>query len=178
MSKHPPRKHAARYAIDYRAETPTDLPFLTRLYRSTREAELNRVPWPEAEKQNFIEMQFRAQHSHYKTHYPEALWLVIERDQTAIGRLYLERWSNEHRIIDIALCPEARGQGFGAAILQDVMEEAAIAGKAVGIHVEKSNPAMTLYRRLGFQVSEDKGVYDLMIWKAEQPQLLGASPQA
>ena len=32
------------------------------------------------------------------------------------------------------------------------------------IHVEKNNPAMRLYRRLGFRTEEDKGVYDLMRW--------------
>jgi ribosomal protein S18 acetylase RimI-like enzyme len=46
------------------------------------------------------------------------------------------------------------------------MDEAAAAGKAVTIHVEKNNPAMRLYRRLGFRTEEDKGVYDLMRWTA------------
>jgi hypothetical protein len=36
----------------------------------------------------------------------------------------------------------------------------------VSIHVEKFNPAMRLYRRLGFLTEEDKGVYDLMRWRA------------
>ena len=33
----------------------------------------------------------------------------------------------------------------------------------MSIHVEKANPAMRLYRRLGFATLEDKGVYDLMM---------------
>jgi hypothetical protein len=37
----------------------------------------------------------------------------------------------------------------------------------VTIHVEKNNPAMRLYRRLGFTAVEDKGVYDLMRWVAD-----------
>lgn len=32
------------------------------------------------------------------------------------------------------------------------------------IYVEKFNPAMRLYHRLGFVTEEDKGVYDLMRW--------------
>ena len=43
---------------------------------------------------------------------------------------------------------------------------AASCGKAVTIYVEKFNPAMRLYRRLGFRTEEDKGVYDLMRWNA------------
>ncbi|WP_377387907.1 GNAT family N-acetyltransferase [Rhodobacter lacus] len=140
------------------------MPFLRRLYRSTRAAELARVPWSEAEKQAFSDMQFNAQHAHYRTHYLDALWLIIERSGQPVGRLYLERWPSEHRIIDIALLPETRGIGIGSAVLEDLMEEAANNGKAVGIHVEKMNPAMSLYRRLGFKTVEDKGVYDLLKW--------------
>ena len=47
-----------------------------------------------------------------------------------VGRLYLERAANEHCIIDIALLPEYRGHRWGAAQLQDLMDEAAAAGKA------------------------------------------------
>jgi len=35
-------------------------------------------------------------------------------------------------------------------------------GKALGIHVEKFNPAMKLYERLGFKPVEDQGIYLLM----------------
>jgi hypothetical protein len=48
----------------------------------------------------------------------------------------------------------------------DLMDEAAAVGKPLTIYVEKFNPAMRLYRRLGFETVEDKGVYDLMRWRA------------
>lgn len=144
--------------------TTQDMPFLSRLYRSTREDELSRTSWTEIEKQAFSDMQFNAQHEHYQKHYPDALWLIIEKDNQPIGRLYLERWNSEHRIIDIAISPEARGKGIGGAILRDLLDDAAKDHKNVGIHVEKANPAMALYRRLGFTTIEDKGVYDLLTW--------------
>ncbi|MBD8890939.1 GNAT family N-acetyltransferase [Roseibium litorale] len=166
MTKHwPLLKRAARHQVSYRSLTQDDMPFLRRLYRSTREAELARVPWSEPEKQAFIDMQFNAQHAHYQQHYPDALWLIIEQSGLPIGRLYLERWQSEHRIIDIALMPDMRGSGIGSALLGDLIEEASEDGKAVGIHVEKMNPAMSLYRRLGFETVEDKGVYDLLRWE-------------
>lgn len=165
LQHNPTVTRASEHGIGYRDITPDDMAFLTQLYRSTREAELARTPWGEAEKQAFIEMQFTAQHDHYQKHYPDALWLVITQTQQRIGRLYLERWDTEHRIIDIALMSQARGQGIGAAILADLMEDAAAdGGKGIGIHVEKANPAMALYLRLGFVVVEDKGVYDLLRW--------------
>jgi ribosomal protein S18 acetylase RimI-like enzyme len=160
---------AAAAGLTFRAATDDDLPFLCGLYASTRAEELAPVPWTEEQKAAFLAMQFQAQHAHYIRHYPTALRLVIVRDREAIGRLYIDRWAREHRIVDIALLPEHCGRGFGGALLADILEEAAAAGKCVTIHVEKNNPAMRLYTRLGFTAVEDKGVYDLMRWEAEPP---------
>ena len=43
--------------------------------------------------------------------------------------------------------------------------EAGEAAKAVRIHVERNNPALHLYHRLGFKQTEDQGVYYLMEWR-------------
>jgi ribosomal protein S18 acetylase RimI-like enzyme len=157
---------AAGIGLSFRSIADADLPFLNRLYASTRADELAPVPWSDEQKAAFLDMQFRAQHSHYQQYYPKADWLVTMRDGEDVGRLYIERWPTQHRIIDIAFLPEHRGKGVGAALLRDLMDEAAAAGKAVAIHVEKFNPALRLYRRLGFTTEEDKGVYDLMRWSA------------
>src|SRR3712207_8840619 len=38
--------------------------------------------------------------SHYQRHYADAEWLVIERGGEAVGRLYIEEWPSQIRIID------------------------------------------------------------------------------
>lgn len=157
---------AADRGCRFRRITEADLPFLVRLYASTRAEELAPVPWSQADKDAFLDHQFRAQHAHYQQYYPNADWLVIVHGDEDIGRLYIEHWPSQYRIIDIAFLPAHRGKGYGEALLRDVMEEAAAAGKDLSIHVEKLNPAMRLYRRLGFVTEEDKGVYDLMRWRA------------
>lgn len=126
--------------------------------------ELAVTDWSDAQKAAFLQMQFDAQHSHYQKHYAGSEFLVIERSGAAVGRLYLARWASEHRIVDIALLPEHRGGGFGTALLRDLLDEASLAGKAVSIHVEKFNPALTLYRRLGFVPVAEEGAYHLMNW--------------
>ena len=118
----------------------------------------------DAQKAAFLDAQFQLQHAHYQKYYPEADWLVTMRGGEDIGRLYLDRWPSQHCIIDIAFLAEHRGQGLGEALLRDLMDEAAACGKTVMIYVEKFNPAMRLYHRLGFVTEEDKGVYDLMRW--------------
>jgi ribosomal protein S18 acetylase RimI-like enzyme len=157
---------AAEAGLRFRRITDMDLPFLARVYASTRAEELAPAPLSDAQKAAFLDAQFRAQHAHYQKYYPQADWLVTMRGAEDIGRLYIERWPSQHRIIDIAFLPEHCGKGLGAALLRDLMDEATAAGKAVSIHVEKFNPAMRLYRRLGFVTEEDKGVYDLMRWTA------------
>jgi ribosomal protein S18 acetylase RimI-like enzyme len=146
--------------LNFRIATDADQPFLSRLYASTRLDELAPVPWSHAQKAVFLDAQFRAQHFHYRTHYPNAHWLVILAGSEPIGRLYLDRWAEEHRIIDIALLPAHRGKGYGGALMQDLIDEADAAGKAVSIHVEKNNPARRLYERLGFVAAGEQGVYD------------------
>jgi ribosomal protein S18 acetylase RimI-like enzyme len=157
---------AAQAGLMFRRITDADLPFLARVYASVRAEELAAAPWTDEQKAAFLEMQFQAQHAHYQNYYPKADWLITSRGGEDIGRLYIERWPSQHRIIDIALLPAYRGRGFGEALLRDLMDEAAACGKAASIHVEKNNPAMRLYLRLGFETAEDKGVYDLMRWTA------------
>jgi ribosomal protein S18 acetylase RimI-like enzyme len=157
---------AADLGLTFRAVVDADLPFMARLYASTRSEELASTPWSEAEKAAFVEMQFQAQHSHYRQHYSDAEWLITMRAGEDIGRLLIQRLPGEHGLVDIVFLPAHCGKGYGGALLRDLLEEAAAAGKSVTIHVEKFNPAMRLYRRLGFGTVEDKGVYELMRWTA------------
>ena len=152
--------------VELRPIRDEDRDFLCRLYASTRADELAQTPWSDEEKQSFLDMQFQAQHAHYQKHFPEASYQIIEQLGEPIGRLYLDRRPDELRIIDIALLPEKRGEGIGGVLMRNILDEAAIAGKPVRIHVERNNPAMHLYERLGFQKVEDQGVYWLMEWLA------------
>src|SRR5690606_24579729 len=97
---------------------------LERVYASTRSAELAQTDWNEEQKTAFLRFQFHAQHQHYATHYHDAQFFVIERAEVPVGRLYLHWRSDELRIVDIALLPEARGQGLGSALLDALMVHA------------------------------------------------------
>lgn len=157
----------AAQGIALRPETEDDVPFLRRLYTSTRWDELAPIiDWTEAQKIAFCESQFALQRHHYRTYYAETDWGVIEHDGVPIGRIYVDRQNTVLMVVDIALVPEWRGRGIGTALMQAVCEEAAAVGKAVSIAVEKYNPAQTLYRRLGFREASDEGLYWFMEWRA------------
>jgi ribosomal protein S18 acetylase RimI-like enzyme len=155
---------AAKAGLTFRPVADTDQPFLARVFASTRAEELAATSMTATQKAAFLLLQFRAQHAHYQKHYPQADRLVVMGGGNDIGRFIIERGPTRHSIIDIALLPEFRGHGAGEVLLLDLMDEAAAAGKAVSTYVEKHNPAMRLYRRLGFVTEEDKGVYNLMRW--------------
>jgi GNAT superfamily N-acetyltransferase len=154
--------------ITFRPQIESDGPFLAALYASTRAGEMAMVPWTDQQKWEFLEMQFRAQSMHYAAHYAGADFLVIERNSQAVGRIYIDRTAEEICLIDIALLPEQRGGGVGTALIRELLEEAEKGGQRVTIHVERFNPALNLYLRLGFQPVEETGVYYLMHWLPTQ----------
>jgi len=151
-------------SVTVRPVEAADEAFLYQVYASTREEELAVLDWDAAQKDAFLRMQFAAQHHHYREHYPDAAFQVILADDRPAGRLYVDRWPGEIRIVDIALLPQFRNSGIGTLLLQDLLAEAQLAGKPVSIHVERFNPARRLYERLGFLTIADEGVYLLMEW--------------
>jgi ribosomal protein S18 acetylase RimI-like enzyme len=148
--------------IDFRPISEKDQTFLYSLYASTREDELAQTGWTNFEKENFLRQQFVAQHEFYMEQFSNAQFQVIQLNSKPIGRLYIDHRTNEIRLIDIALLPEYRNQGIGHSLLTDIINNAAKANKPVRIHVERYNPAMHLYERLGFVRIGDTGVYYLM----------------
>ncbi len=146
-----------------------DRELLLEIYGSTRAEELAAVPWSAREKDDFLRFQFDAQHKYYQEQFPRAAFDLILLDGEPIGRLYVDRRDDEIRLIDIALLPGNRGGGLGGAIMRDVLAEGRESGRLVRIHVEHNNPAMRLYRRLGFEKIEEQGVYYLMEWKPSGP---------
>lgn len=159
---------AAARRVALRPATPEDRDLLFRVYSSTREEELAPVPWPPEAKEAFLRQQFDAQDAWWRTHYDGATFEIVVVDGLDAGRLYLWEGPSEIRVVDVALLPEARRGGVGTRLLEDVKAQAAAAGKAVTIHVERMNPALRLYERLGFRLVEDKGVYLFLSWSGDE----------
>ncbi|KQV86281.1 hypothetical protein ASD15_29880 [Massilia sp. Root351] len=158
-------------ALHLRPIAEADMPLLLRIYASTRAAELAAVPWDEAAKAAFVQMQFQAQHQHYRQQYADGQFCVAEaqradgQGRVAVGRLYVWRRPGALHIVEITVLPEFRQRGYGTQLLQALQREAGV----VSIHVEHGNPALSLYRRLGFQKVRENGMHDLMEWRAAEP---------
>jgi ribosomal protein S18 acetylase RimI-like enzyme len=145
--------------ITYRKIEDPDLPFLQKVYKSTREEELQLTDWSDEQKQQFTDQQFEAQHSYYQQVYKDASFGIIFSDNKPAGRLYLWESEKQIRIVDISLLPEFRNQGIGGAILNNLIEKSELTSKVLSIHVESYNRALSLYKRLGFEQKDHTGVY-------------------
>ena len=155
-----------RQNLTLRPETAADEPFLYQLYATTRDYEMVHVPWDDVQKQAFLRQQCEAQLKHYRLHYRDAEFQIIELDGRPIGRIYVHRGPQYVCLMDIALLREYRGRGIGSELTSELLQQAQAEGKIVTLHVEHMNPARHLYERLGFKMVEDKGIYWKMEWSA------------
>jgi len=153
--------------IKLRPVTAADEAFLLSVYASTRAEEMRQVPWSAEQKEMFVRMQYTAQKQHYAAVYPQASHDIIYMDETAVGRIYVDRDAERLNILDITVLPEYRGRGTGETLLRRLMQEAGASGKAVTIYVESFNPSLRLFERLGFQKEREEGFQFLMKWQAQ-----------
>lgn len=160
----PPLPGAAKLGLSCRPMTDEDLPFVAELFASTRADEVAMTGWPPERQRAFLAHQHEMQHRHYRDANPDAEWLIVERHGERIGRLYLLDSDNALHVIDISLVPAARGAGFGGAILADIIDAARDSGRRVTMNVERNNPALRLYARLGFTLAADGQVYLQLEW--------------
>jgi ribosomal protein S18 acetylase RimI-like enzyme len=146
-------------ALELRPVDPGDEEFLYRVYASTRTDELAAAPWDDDAKEAFLRMQFSAQNRWYHGQMSDASYQVVLVDGERAGRLYVDRRNDEIRIVDVALLAEYRGRGIGTALMRELLAEGEATAKRVTIHVERFNPALHFYERLGFVTVDDQGVY-------------------
>jgi len=143
--------------IGFRTVCEADQPLLFELYASTRESEMDLVPWTAEQKRMFLEMQFHAQRQSYREHYPAAVHDLILFDCRPVGRVYADRSAGRLHILDITIAAADRNAGIGTRVLEQLLQEADSAGWPVSIYVEDFNPSRRLFERLGFQAAKQDG---------------------
>jgi ribosomal protein S18 acetylase RimI-like enzyme len=156
----------ATIAFQSRAATVEDEVFLFRLYAASR-ADLDVIGLPPEQKDLLVRMQFNAQRQQYSSAFPAAENTIILIDDVPVGRTLIHRDARDYRLIDIVLLPQFRGLGIGTRLIKDLIHDAEAANAVVSLHVRKENVALNLYRRLGFVVNHDDGVYVSMEWRAQ-----------
>jgi GNAT superfamily N-acetyltransferase len=102
------------------------------------------------------------QRRRFREHFPPSRYgILVVEDQDA-GALAVERGPAELFLASILILPEHQGQGLGTAVIQDLVREAEPLGLPVTLRVLKVNPAIRLYRRLGFHPVEETPTHFVM----------------
>jgi len=85
---------------------------------------------------------------------PNCNIFVLTQHNEVVGKAHLFTETDRVRITDIGVLPEARGQGFGSALIKKCINHALIRNKTrIVLDVETTNEnALKLYNGLGFNV--------------------------
>lgn len=76
---------------------------------------------------------------------------------------------NDTPSLAISLLPEYRGQGTGTQLLNGLLLLLRENGyHRASLSVQKENPALHLYQRVGFQIAAERGTEYLMLWDSTQ----------
>ena len=95
----------------------------------------------------------------FNKHYITENFLWIEQDKR-IGALYLKEEPTLIHLSLLLIDGAFRNAGLGGQILQAIIQQSL--PKAVELSLVKNNPALKLYKRLGFQITgEDDWFYDM-----------------
>ncbi|BBP68150.1 hypothetical protein PHLH6_01540 [Pseudomonas sp. Seg1] len=147
-----------------RPSRATDGPFLQSLYQTAR-PDLQWIDGEQERVQQVVAQQFQVQEQGMGDNYPNAMHYVVEKLGTAIGALSTDFGANEIRVLYLAFTPQARGQGFGRAVLQGVQKAAQQLRCPVATVVWTNNPhARRHYLALGFAVEESNPAAERLVW--------------
>ncbi len=162
------------FPLQLRPVRDDDQAFLDALYDSTR-ADLKQMNTDPQFVAQLIKMQQQMQAHGFRSAYPEAQYLLLERHGERLGRLVLEYDARSLRVIDLALLPAAQGQGVGMAVLSALQAWVAERRLPLLLNVSKANQrAIRLCRALGFQAGRADEAQQEMRWSGEP---LAQAPQ-
>jgi ribosomal protein S18 acetylase RimI-like enzyme len=136
--------------------------FLQELFYDVRSIEFVQMGFPEDQLKPLLAMQYNAQKQSYSAQFPDSVNSIIEFAGERIGRLLVDRKNDQIFLVDIAILHNFRNRGFGNYLIDGLKRES----ESIGLSVYKSNfGAIKLYKKHGFLVTNDDGMYLEMEWK-------------
>lgn len=139
-----------RSTVTLRAATIKDLGFAGQVYLETMRYITDRLP-------QFDEGQHMARFA--ERFLPDEVNIVVAAGED-IGWPQVSETEHEIFLKQVFLQPACQGRGIGSQLIADLIERGRQTRKPIRLGVVKNNPAVQLYRRLGFQLtSEDEFKY-------------------
>jgi ribosomal protein S18 acetylase RimI-like enzyme len=128
----------------------TDLDFIWRLRVATaKEAISKSYGWHEETQRGYAAESLRGE--------------IVLIDERPVGVLTLADWGDQMHLVWMAIQPEMQRQGVGSALVEYCQRQALEAGKPLTLQVLRDNPAVSLYKRYGFEVYDQNGPHKLLM---------------
>lgn len=137
--------------ITFRPIKPIDYDFLWRLHNASMKKYVSETwGWNEDwQKENFAK-EFSIEKGE-----------IIVFDNQDAGFLWYEKKPTENFLVAIRLLPEFQNKGIGTKIIKEIIENS---DKSITLQVLKINPALSLYKKLGFIVTSENETHFKMIY--------------
>jgi ribosomal protein S18 acetylase RimI-like enzyme len=136
------------------------------LFVRVRGHDLGAAAWPEPLRATTLGIQFEAQRRGYAERHPGADTLFLARGGERVGWAIVDRGAAAWLLVDIAVAPEARGQGIGGEAVRALQAGAAAAGVPLMLSVARDNAgAARLYARLGFTPAGADDTHLRLTWQ-------------
>jgi ribosomal protein S18 acetylase RimI-like enzyme len=87
---------------------------------------------------------------------------VIQFEDRVVGYLKVEDKSDHIFLAGIYLSKSVRSVGLGSSIIADLVATARSSGKSIRLQVMRTNPAQSLYQRLGFNITGNSDTHIFM----------------
>jgi GNAT superfamily N-acetyltransferase len=151
-------------AFSLRPAGPADEDFLFGIFVASREREL--APLPSEMRAVLAQQQYCIHKSGVGADFPEARqFILLAADSAPAGMVILAKRPGVLWVIDMALHPDHRNAGLGAALLQSLMDECRQSGRIMKGSVTPYNPARRLYARLGVTELGAEHGYIALEWR-------------
>lgn len=117
-----------------------------------------------------MDFQYQAKNVGHGDSYPDAHYYMIEKAGDVVGRLVIDFGHNEVRVVDITVLPAWHGQGIGQTVIQAMQKVAGSLRLPVVLTALLNNqPALSLYRKLGFRLDPDNRPGDIRLLLRWEP---------
>src|SRR5260221_479240 len=95
---------------------------------------------------------------------------VICSGDTDIGWMQVSRSADGFHLRQLHIVDRFRNCGIGTSLTRALLDRAHAMGQPVSLNVIRGNPAISLYRRLGFRVVSEDEEKLRMRWRAARPK--------
>ena len=163
------------HGITARPAGRADKDFLAKMFKENRDDLRMSAAEPDY-VENVIEMQLEAQMGGYGSQFPNAVYLVLEKNGSRIGRITLDIQPVELRLVDLDFIKKAQGKGFGSSILLWLMSAAAQTKCPLLVPARRDDFAMGRFlTKYGFVEDESMSdqVFARMSWMPTAEEMAG-----